>query len=456
MRTDRSFEIRSGSASQRQTSLLTFLALALAFSVSDRLAVGLLMQDIKSDLALSDGQLGLLTGFAFALFYSIAGIPIARTADRGNRVLVIAASTMIWSVAVAACALTANFIQLLAARVVAAVGEAGVVPPSNSLLADAFAREDRPRAMAIYMLGGSVSAVIGYFGAGWLNQLIGWRLTLASLAIPGLLLSVSIALFVRDPRSGGKRGMRSDLASGQQAPSKPFGGDIGVLVRNRTFRNLLLAFSISSFFAFGIAQWQPTFFIRSHHMDTATLGSWLALIYGTAGCVGTYAGGELASKWAAGNEALQLRIGALVYTLFGLVSAAIYLAPSRGIALSLTWFSILGGALVSAPLFAALQAVVPSRMRAVSVALIYLCANLLGMGLGPVATGLISDVLRNVAGQDSLRLSLLILCPGYAWGGWHLWRASRTIADDARTAAAGDAEELGRVTSEPAVTAVRA
>ena len=140
--------------------LLGVALLILAFNYVDRLALGLLLQNIKEELHLSDTQLGLLTGIAFAAFYSIMGIPIARWADRGNRVTIITVTTALWSVAVAACGLAGSFLQLLLIRVGVGVGEAGCVPPANSLIADYFARAERPRAVAIYMLGSPLSVVI--------------------------------------------------------------------------------------------------------------------------------------------------------------------------------------------------------------------------------------------------------------------------------------------------------
>src|SRR5688500_10553590 len=156
--------------------LLAVLLVVLASNYMDRLALGLLLQDIKVDLALSDTQLGFLSGIAFALFYSVMGLPIARWADRGNRVAIITFTTVLWSAAVALCGVAGNFVQLLLIRMVVAVGEAGCIPPAHSLIADYFTRAERPRAVAIYMLGGQLS-VVGYFAAGWLNELYGWRVT---------------------------------------------------------------------------------------------------------------------------------------------------------------------------------------------------------------------------------------------------------------------------------------
>lgn len=173
--------------------MLGLLTVILAFNYVDRFALGVLLQDIKVDLVLSDTQLGLLTGIAFAVFYSVMGIPIARWADRGNRVTIISLTTGLWSVAVAICAAAANFTQLLFMRMGVAIGEAGCYPPALSLISDYFDRSERPRAVAYYMLGPPLALVMGYFSAGWLNEYYGWRTTFLLLGVPGVVLAVLAA-----------------------------------------------------------------------------------------------------------------------------------------------------------------------------------------------------------------------------------------------------------------------
>jgi predicted MFS family arabinose efflux permease len=417
--------------------LLTILMVVLAFNSVDRLALGLVLQNIKTDLQLSDTQLGFLTGIAFAIFYSVMGIPIARWADRGNRVRIISLTTAIWSAAVCLCALAGNFAQLLLIRIGVAVGEAGCIPPAHSLIADHFQRAERPRAVARYMLGGPLSAVIGFFVAGWLNELYGWRMTFAILGAPGLALAVLTRLSLREPRTQSPASHESagiaDVGRNGITPSSatPSMREVFVtLWANATFRHLLLCFSVKSFFTYGIAKWQPAFFIRTHGLGTGELGTWLAVIYGVGGLVGTYWGGEWASRHAANNERLQLAAMAVLYCIFAVLFALVYLAPNRYWAFGFLSLAVVGMTMVSGPLFGTLQTLVPDRMRAVSIAIIYLFANLIGMGLGPLAAGALSDTLRPWAGQDSLRYALLALSPAYFWGAWHLWRASRTVTRD--------------------------
>jgi MFS family permease len=202
---------------------------------------------------------------------------------------------------------------------------------------------------------------------------------------------------------------------------------------NRTFRHLLLGFSVMSFFGYGLGQWQPAFFVRSYGMQTGELGTWFALIYGLGGALGTYLGGTWADRYASHNERRQLKVMAVLYASFGVISALIYLSIDKYLALVLMWLTAIGGAAAVVPLFATIQTLVSPGMRAMSIALVYLVANLIGMGLGPLLTGTLSDALRPVFGEESLRYSLLALCPGYFWVGWHLWRGSRTVQYDLKS-----------------------
>lgn len=421
--------------------LLGLLTLLLAFNYVDRYALGLVQESIKADLGLSDTQLGLLTGVAFAFFYALMGIPIARWADRGNRVRIIWMTSFLWSIAIALSSLAASFAQLLAARVAVAIGEAGSLPPSHSLLSDYFRREERVRAVSIFMLGGPISLIIGYFAAGWINQLHGWRTTFLLLALPSVALAVVILLTLRDPRqrNGGALG-RTGIAT-LDIPTPGWGVTWRALCSNVTFRNLLGCFAVLHFFGAGIGQWQPSFFIRSYGLSTGALGTMFALAFGLSGLVGTFAGGWLATRYASGAEGRQLKACGIGCALFAVFSALIYLSPNAPLAFAALAVAALGGAAINGPIFGAIQNVVPSRMRATSIAIIYLIANLLGLGLGPLVAGVLSDLLHPVLGQDALRMSLLILCPGYLLAGWLSWRAASSVEKDIHHAVAAPGED---------------
>jgi MFS family permease len=404
----------------------------LAFNFVDRFALGLVLQDVKRDLQLTDTQLGLLSGIAFALFYSVLGVPIARWADRGNRVTIISLTTLLWSGAVALCGMAGSFMQLMLIRVAVAVGEAGTFAPALSLISDGFERAERPRAVAIHGLGGPLSAIVGYLFAGWLNARYGWRVMFMLLGLPGLVLACVAWFTLKEPRLDKAKKLAHD--AGETLSDQPtFTQVCVVLWSNVTFRRLLLCLAVLFFFAYGILQWQPTFFIRSYGLTTAQLGAWLAAIYGGGGLLGQYLGGELASRYAARQEQRQLRAVAITIVSCGVLSMGVYLSTNAYWAFALLGLLAIAQATINGPLYATLQSLVPERMRAVSIALVLLFAHLIGMGFGPLATGALSDLLRPWVGEESLRYALLILSPGYLVVGWLAWRASRSVAGDLGT-----------------------
>jgi MFS family permease len=323
---------------------------------------------------------------------------------------------------------------LLLIRIGVAVGEAGCLPPAHSLIADYFTRAERPRAAAIYMLGSSLGVALGYFVAGWLNEFYGWRATFLNLGWPGLVLALLTWYTLKEPRRSTQKAERPADARVHPSAHRPTEPSLREVYRtlwtSSTFRHLLFCFSVISFFGYGIGQWQAAFFIRSFGLKTGELGTWFALIYGVGGLAGTYLGGESAARYAANNERLQLRTMAVAFGVFGLVSCLIYISSNRYWAFGTMALAVIGISGVIGPLFATIQSLVPDRMRALSIATIYLFANLIGMGLGPLATGALSDLIRPWAGEESLRYSLLALCPGYWWGAWHLWRSATTVTQE--------------------------
>jgi hypothetical protein len=245
------------------------------------------------------------------------------------------------------------------------------------------------------------------------------------IGLPGLVLAAIAGVSLKEPR-------RHQPATALSSESRPSLKEVyATLWANVTFRHLLLAYALLCFFSYGMLNWQPVFFVRSFGLKTGQLGTWFAVVYGLPGILGTYLGGEWASRRAANNERLQLKAMAVINAAFnGMVWALIYFSHNYYMAFALMGLSTLGGTAIIGPLFAAMQTVVPARMRAVSIAIVLLFANLIGLGLGPLAVGVISDALRPLYGPESLRYALLALCPGYAWVSWHLWKASKTFSRD--------------------------
>lgn len=399
--------------------LLGVLVLTGTVSLFDRFVFALVLEPIKQDLQLSDSQLGLMTGIAFAAFYAIAGVPIARWADRGNRVTISAAAVGLLGITVSLCGMAGNFVQLLLVRAGVAVGEAGCQPVGQSLIADYFDRAERPRAMAIYGMYYPISMIVGYLSGGWLVETFGWRSTFILIGVPGVLIAILVKLTLREPRLAQQTAVIVEQYS--------FAEVLRALWQRQSFRHILMAFCVAYFFFMGSSQWLAAFFMRSHGMGSAELGAWLALTFGIFGMLGAYLGGYCATRYAANQEKLQMRALAVIMILYGLANAISYLAPNQSVALVFVAIYALLGGLTNGPIFSAIQSLVNERMRSVTVALIFLCANLIGFGLGPLALGVLSDLLNPLFGQDSLRYALVLFSPGVFWVAFHYWKAGNTI-----------------------------
>lgn len=402
--------------------LLLMLVVAGVVTSLERFLFSIALEPIKADLSLSDTQLGLMTGIAFAGLYAIAGIPLARMADRGNRVSIAAITTGLLGVMVSLCGYATSFYQMLLVRAGVAIGEAGIVPAGQSLLSDYFDRSERPRAIGIFISFYMISMIIGYMMGGYLIEELGWRNTFILMGLPALLIALILKLTLREPRS--------DRAIESKQPLSSSASQVNSLFRQSTFRQILLAFCVSYFFNMGVNQWLATFLIRSHEMGATEVGAWLAVSFGVFGTLGTFAGGFFGTKVAANNERRQLKVLALA----GIVSVAFalvtYLSDNKYIALaSLSCFAFLA-TFNNGPIFAAIQSLVTDRMRSTAVAMTFLFANLIGFGLGPLALGILSDLFSARFGDDSLRYALAVFAPGNAWVAYHYIRASRTIEQD--------------------------
>jgi MFS family permease len=427
-------------------TLLAISTAVLAFNYTDGQVLALVLQNIKTDLHLSDSQLGFLSGLAFAIFYASMGIPIARLADRGNRVAIISITTAIWSLFVMACGAATSFLQLFLVRIGVAVGEAGCIPPAQSLLSDFFPRDERTRAFAIYTLGSPLSVILGSFAAGWINQYYGWRATFVILGSPGIPLAILAWVMLREPRRAAATGPHAAAstqllpadgsaivaqpAAAVSAEQQSLKNVVRALAKSVTFIQLLIANTLLYFFVYAAVQWQPSFFIRTHRMTTGEIGTWELVSWALMGTLGTYGAGLLVHRFLARNEKRQLQMMSLSVIVFGALNVLIYLVANRYVALGLLVLAAPFYTGIFGPLFALNQSVVPESMRATAVALLLFFANLIGMGVGGFVTGLISDALVPTYGTDSLRYALLVLTPGFFWCATHFWLASRTVAAD--------------------------
>lgn len=407
----------------RRYALGIFTAVYM-LNVVDRSLVSLLVEPIRRDLQLSDTQLGFITGIAFALFYATLGLPMARWADRGNRATITALAMGIWAFAVTMTLLVTNFAQLVIARVCAAVGEAGCTPPTYSLVGDYYPEPaERSRAMAIYISGSTLSALVSLVLGGWLAEHYGWRMTLFIMGVPGALLAILIKLTIVEPRI-------ADGARERTTRSEPIGLVARRLWRNRTCRQLCFALIVINMISYGLSPWYAAFLMRSHGFGTAELGLWLGFIIAIAGTAAVLLGGYVSGTLLAGKERRQLELCGVTILLVIPFLLAFLLTSSRAAALAALIPLIMSANFFFGPVFALIQRLVSDDIRATAMAMILLAANLVGMGLGPQLIGVLSDLLRPAFAEESLRYAMLVLSLIAIWGATHFWLASHSVRDD--------------------------
>lgn len=400
---------------------LFLLTVVYFFSFMDRYILSILLELIKADLKLSDTQLGLLSGFAFALFYATLGIPVAWLADRKSRRDIIAISLTLWSAMTALCGTAQNFIQLLIYRIGVGVGEAGSSPPSHSIIADLYPPDKRAGAMGIYstgvVLGGGFGTIIG----GVIANAYGWRWAMAAVGLPGIVLAIIVRLMMVEPR----RGLSDPAAKTHQPAAMPslFDG-LKSLIACPPAIHLIIAVTITSLVGYATANFGPSFLQRSFGMTVLQVSLIYAPAVALTGALGGVVGGKIADFYGRRHGlhvqawfVAILKLAALPFTVMFYFS---YDLPTGFTAVLISYLlasSYLG------PSFALIQGLAPTRMRSVWAAITLLVINLIGLGLGPSITGLLSDLYKPTFGAESLRYALMSASLLTPWAIFHYWRA---------------------------------
>lgn len=386
----------------------------------DRTALAAVLPAIKSDLQLTDTELGVLTGIAFSLFYAIFGLPLARWADTGNRRKLIGIAILFWSLATAATGLARNFAQVAAARMLVAVGEAGGVPAAHSLLSDLTPTHRRPLVLAFHSAAVPFGALLGLAGVGLLADGLGWRTTFFLLGAAGLPVVLLTLWLLPEPRE------RAEASPEHRRPQ------LGLLLTNRAYLWLLAGFAFGSFAMTGLLQWLPSYLGRTFGMGLGSAGVSFGLAYGLGAIAGMILGGMTATPLMRRDTIWALWIAALSYVVGAPLMIGAVAVDNVGLALLLV---ALGTGFASAaygPAFAMIQTLADPPLRATATAVALLVANLVGAGLGPLAVGMISDA---HGGPDSLRFALLALAPALCAPALCYWYASRAYRSHAASAA---------------------
>jgi MFS family permease len=407
----------------RRYFVLGLLTLIYALNFLDRTIFNVLIEPIKTEFALSDTGMGLLAGFGFVLFYSLMGIPIARVADRLNRRNIVALALAFWSTMTFFCGMAQSVTTLALARIGVGIGESAGTPASQSMVADLFNKNERPRALGVYAIGTYLGVFLGYFIGGFVNQHDGWRMAFFCAGLPGIVLAAVLWLTVSEPRRG---------AMAETFTPEPFGPTLAFLASQRTFVIILIGFCLTSYTNYATSAWIPPFLARVHHLSSAEIGTYAGTFKGLFGMAGTLVGGLVVAQISQRDDRWKLWAPAITSGLAGPVFAVCMLTSSFSImvaALALTSFLVgfhLG------PIFAIAQTVARPSMRALATAIILLISTCFGQGVGPLAVGIINDALKDTYGTDAVRYSLLSAALTTSLGALLFVWAARTIRGDIR------------------------
>lgn len=382
------------------------MGLLLAVSVLnllDRQVVNILAEPIKQDLGLADWQLGVLTGLAFAIFYTLLGLPIARLAERSDRARIIGVAVVVWSLFTALCGLATNFLQLLAARIGVGVGEAGCTPPAHSLISDYVPPGRRASALAFYSLGVPLGSLAGMIIGGLVAGAFGWRAAFWLLGVPGVLIGLLVLATLPEPR----RALANKPSAGTSDDT--FKAAMAELHGKPAFVWTALAATATAFVSYGHIAFLGSFYLRNHGDQLSVfagglgsvglLGLCLGAVIGIAGSAGTWIGGVVADRAARSDIRGYLTVPSIAILLAIPPFLGAMLASDFWISLLLLAPATLLSSLWYGPVFATVQSLVRPQTRATAAAVLLFIINLLGLGLGPVAVGGLSDLLAQSMGE---------------------------------------------------------
>lgn len=398
----------------RTHSVLALLVVAYASSFIGRQIMSVMIEPIKLEFGVSDTAMGLVSGLSFAAVYALLGLPAGRLADRHSRMRVLAITAALWALATLLCGMATGFLMLALVRMLVAATEAPVTPTSLSLIADLYPVRNRSLAISCFTGAPTLSAIVGLSMGAWLVDVHGWRTGFVLIAIPLLFLSLVFGFLVREPQRG-----RWDGLADQPDPGETLRQAAMTLLRNRPYLILMSASALTTFSAYAFAMWNTSFLVRSHALSLQHAGILAGVVSGASMAFGGVFSGWLTDRLSSVNRAWLLRIPLLGH-LLGLAGMVLYLLWPQA-----TWLTVAGLPVPTAMLWATfsgffsiwwvaasfnlLTQLVSPWQRATAIALQTVFSTLLGIGLGPLAVGLLSDALGGAFGNDSLRYAILFI-----------------------------------------------
>lgn len=385
------------------------LAIVYTLNFLDRQIVAILAEPIRTDLGLSDTQLGMLGGIAFAAFYTTFGLPVAWLADRANRVWIISGACALWSLFTTLCGTATNFAQMALFRMGVGIGEAGGSPPSYSLISDYFPPHQRGTGLAIYSLGVPMGSMIGAFAAGRIAEAYDWRTAFFAMGLPGLVMAVVVMLVIREPKRGALDAYAEGATSHEPAP--PLFKAIGGFFQQRTLVLVAISSALSAFVGYAGLNWNAPFLIRVKGMTLGEVATYYSLVLGITGMIGTFGAGWLVDKLSQRDRRWFSWVPAIAFTITIPFWVGIIVAPTWQLTLACIAIPALLNNMYLAPALTVVQNAVSPARRTISGAVLLFVLNLVGLGVGPVYVGRISDWAKAEYGDASLGVGFAALIP---------------------------------------------
>lgn len=387
--------------------------------------MNLMLEPIRKEFGASDLQLGVLSGVVFALVYSFCSLGAAAWVVRHSRKNLLIAATLVWGAMTALCGLAQTFVQLLFARAGIGLGEAGGPPPSHAMISDLYRPQERASAMSAWHAGNNIGLCVALLAGGYAAQHFGWRTALIAAGLLTMAYALVLLLFVREPERMSDAGTPALAAPGAGATIRE---TAALIIRDKALFHLAIAVGMTAVVALGAVAWLPSFLVRTHGMQIASVGLYLALVVGIGGAAGNYIGGRFSDYLRARDIRWSLWLVTCTILVTKPLIIASYLVGELRLALGLLMLPAIVGGVFYGPSIAVLHNRVPAVSRAIASALLLLMVNVIGLGLGPLLTGALSDALAGVYGRDSLRYSLAIMQLLGVWGAIHFYFAGRALA----------------------------
>lgn len=417
---------QTGSSRGYSLYVLAILGLITVLDYYDRSLISILIEPVERGLHLDDAQVGLLTGVAFAFAYGVFGIPLARLADRYGRVRMLTAGLFVWSVMTVVTSRAVGFATMALARSGVAVGEAGAFPSIQALVSDYFPVQRRGTALSVIGVCGGIGLTFALAGGGILNDWLGWRGAFLLSGAPGLALAVLLWFTVREPVRGGFAPV------GDASADDPgLAASLRILTGRRSFVHVCVGLALVCIGAYAQSTWTPAFLMRTYHFSTGEVGAYYSAAVGPGTLVSIFVGGLL-NDWFLRRRLYAAPVWILVAAFALMVPPAIvtYLTRDFALAMGLTLATTLLGGIWVAPLYAVIQSLAGSNLRALAAAVASVITSVIGLSAGPYLAGLLSDLLAPRYGARSLGISLCLLNATYVMGIIHFLLAIRTIRAD--------------------------